>query len=99
MIYAAPDLTSHDRSVLAEIHDMRRTLADVLRSPRRWTGGLRRTMLARAILGSNSIEPFRATSRSLSVIDGASKVGCPKSFLDGQGWPGAIVSGFIGVEK
>ncbi len=58
MIYATPDLTDRDRSVLAEIHDMRRALADVLRTPRRWTGGLRRTMLARAILGSNSIEGY-----------------------------------------
>ncbi|MER5609200.1 MULTISPECIES: Fic family protein [Micromonospora] len=58
MIYATPELSDHDETVLAEVHDMRRTLADVLRSPRRWTGGLRRTMLARAILGSNSIEGY-----------------------------------------
>ncbi|MFG1674012.1 Fic family protein [Micromonospora sp. NPDC049282] len=58
MIYATPELDVHDRTVLAEVHDMRRTLADVLRTPRRWTGGLRRTMLARAILGSNSIEGY-----------------------------------------
>ncbi|MDG4792838.1 Fic family protein [Micromonospora sp. WMMD1082] len=58
MIYATPELTSKDRSVLGEIHEMRRTLADVLRTPRRWTGGLRKTMLARAILGSNSIEGY-----------------------------------------
>ncbi|WP_431973079.1 Fic family protein [Micromonospora haikouensis] len=58
MIYSTPDLSAHDRSVLTEIYHMRRSLADVLRSPRRWTGGLRRTMLARAILGSNSIEGY-----------------------------------------
>ncbi|PGH43762.1 cell filamentation protein Fic [Micromonospora sp. WMMA1996] len=58
MIYATPHLDDHDRSVLAEVHEMRRSLADVLRTPRRWTGGLRRTMLARAILGSNSIEGY-----------------------------------------
>ncbi|MGS2616563.1 Fic family protein [Micromonospora sp. LZ34] len=57
-IYTTPGLTSKDRSVLAEIYQMRSTLADVLRTPRRWTGGLRRTMLARAILGSNSIEGY-----------------------------------------
>ncbi|SBT54170.1 Fic family protein [Micromonospora narathiwatensis] len=58
MIYATADLTDRDRSVLAEVHDMRRSLADVIRTPRRWTGGLRRTLLAKAILGSNSIEGY-----------------------------------------
>lgn len=58
MIYANPPLTSEDREVLAEIHEMRRQLASVLRAPRRWQGGLRRTMLARAIRGSNSIEGY-----------------------------------------
>lgn len=58
MIYASPPLTSEDRAVLAEIHEMRRSLASVLRAPRRWQGGLRRTMLARAIRGSNSIEGY-----------------------------------------
>ncbi len=58
MIYTSPELTSEDRAVLAEIHEMRRQLASVLRTPRRWQGGLRRTMLARAIRGSNSIEGY-----------------------------------------
>jgi Fic family protein len=58
MIYTTPNLTSADVTILAEIHAMRRDLAVVLRTPRRWTGGLRRTMLARAILGSNSIEGY-----------------------------------------
>ncbi|WP_236046153.1 Fic family protein [Paractinoplanes ovalisporus] len=58
MIYDCPPLTSEDRSVLAEVHEMRRQLASVLRAPRRWQGGLRRTMLARAIRGSNSIEGY-----------------------------------------
>ncbi|BCB86949.1 Fic family protein [Phytohabitans suffuscus] len=58
MIYTSPPLTAEDRSVLAEIHEMRRRLAGILRAPRRWQGGLRRTMLARAIRGSNSIEGY-----------------------------------------
>jgi len=58
MIYASPPLTREDQAVLAEIHEMRRQLANVLRAPRRWQGGLRRTMLARAIRGSNSIEGY-----------------------------------------
>lgn len=58
MIYANPPLTREDQMVLTEIHEMRRQLANVLRAPRRWQGGLRRTMLARAIRGSNSIEGY-----------------------------------------
>jgi Fic family protein len=58
MIYASPPLTTEDEDVLGEIHEMRRQLAGLLRAPRRWQGGLRRTMLARAIRGSNSIEGY-----------------------------------------
>jgi Fic family protein len=57
-IYTPPPLTSEDTAVLDEIHAMRQDLAAVLRAPRRWEGGLRRTMLARAIRGSNSIEGY-----------------------------------------
>ncbi|WP_203911978.1 Fic family protein [Rhizocola hellebori] len=58
MIYSEPALASQDRVVLDEVLEMRRELASVLRTPRRWEGGLRRTMLARAIRGSNSIEGY-----------------------------------------
>lgn len=58
MIYVSPAPTAEDRVVLEQIHEMRRQLASVMRAPRRWQGGLRRTMLARAIRGSNSIEGY-----------------------------------------
>jgi Fic family protein len=58
MIYRSPPLTSEDLAVRREILDMRRELANLLRAPRRWQGGLRRTMLARALRGSNSIEGY-----------------------------------------
>lgn len=58
MIYATPALGADDAVVLGEIHEMRRELAALLRAPRRWQGGLRRTTLARAIRGSNSIEGY-----------------------------------------
>jgi Fic family protein len=58
MIFKAPALSGPDLAVLSEIHAMRQELAAVLRAPRRWQGGLRRTMLARAIQGSNSIEGY-----------------------------------------
>src|SRR5262245_63658509 len=58
MIFTTPPSGVDDAAVLREIHEMRRELAVVLRVPRRWKGGLRRTMLARAIRGSNSIEGY-----------------------------------------
>ncbi|GAA3588325.1 Fic family protein [Kribbella ginsengisoli] len=57
-IYSTPDPDSEDQQVLGEIHAFRSDLADVMRVPRRWAGGLRRSMLARAIQGSNSIEGY-----------------------------------------
>ena len=58
MLYAFPDLDLEDSVVLEEIAAMRVELAEHLRVPRRWTGRLRRTALARAIRGSNSIEGY-----------------------------------------
>jgi Fic family protein len=58
MIFRTLELSDDDTTVLAAIHTKRRELANVLRVPRRWQGGLRRAMLARAIQGSNSIEGY-----------------------------------------
>lgn len=58
MLYAFPDLDLEDSVVLEGITEMRAELAEHLRVPRRWTGRLRRTALARAIRGSNSIEGY-----------------------------------------
>lgn len=55
-LFATPELDLDDDRVLADIHRMRADLASVLRAPRRWTGGLRRSAQAQAIRGSNSIE-------------------------------------------
>lgn len=58
MIYEAPALTEEDRAALADLASMRAELATHLRTPRRWVGRLRRTAVARAIRGSNSIEGY-----------------------------------------
>jgi Fic family protein len=57
-IFATPQLDLEDQVVLEQIHALRSSLLDVRRVPRRWDGGLRRSMLARAIQGSNSIEGY-----------------------------------------
>lgn len=57
-VYTVPLLTSEDKAVLREILEMRKCLSRVLRKPKRWEGGLRRSALAKAIQGSNSIEGY-----------------------------------------
>jgi Fic family protein len=57
-IFSTPVPDPEDQEVLQQIHALRSELTDVLRVPRRWAGGLRRSMLARAIQGSNSIEGY-----------------------------------------
>lgn len=55
-LFSTPQLDLQDSVVLEEIHEARRELGSLLRSPRRWNGSLRRNAVARAIRGSNSIE-------------------------------------------
>ena len=57
-LFQTPQLDLEDSLVLDEIHRVRDELSDTLRTPRRWTGKLRRHNEARAIRGSNSIEGY-----------------------------------------
>jgi Fic family protein len=62
MIYAVPALDEIDRDVLQLISTQRERLKVYTQSaPKRWFGSLRRTSMARAIQGSNSIEGYNAT--------------------------------------
>jgi Fic family protein len=87
IIYAAPPLTSEDDAVLGEIHRMRRDLRSVLRTPTRWQGGLRRSALARAIQGSNSIEGYQvAEDDAAAAVDGEQPLSADdETFLEIQG--------------
>ena len=78
--------------VLGEIHQMRRDLRNVLRTPRRWEGGLRRSALARNIRGSNSIEGYEvAEDDAAAAIDGDEPFSADeKTFLEIQGYRQAL---------
>lgn len=52
-----------DASVIEDIGQIRTSLQAVLRAPRRWSGGLRRTAQARAIQGSNTIEGYTVSDQ------------------------------------
>jgi Fic family protein len=91
-LYTAPPLTSEDESVLREIHLMRKDLRFVLRTPRRWEGVLRRSALARAIQGSNSIEGYQvAEDDAAAALDGEEPISADeKTFLEIQGYRQAL---------
>jgi Fic family protein len=58
MLFTTPELSDRDLAVLEEIERYRNRLQYELRNPKRWTGHLRRNLMARAIRGSNSIEGY-----------------------------------------
>lgn len=69
-LFAPPALDLEDEGVINDVHSMRASLSDVLRTPRRWTGGLRRTAQARAIQGSNTIEGYTVSDDdALAAVD------------------------------
>lgn len=61
MIFTVPKLDDDDRRVLTEIDAFREEVRHQVATPRRWTGLLRRSLVARGIQGSNSIEGIQVT--------------------------------------
>jgi Fic family protein len=92
VIYSAPALTTEDEAVLSEIHRMRKELRHVLRTPRRWEGVLRRSALARAIQGSNSIEGYQVDEDdAAAALDGEEPISADEeTFLEIQGYRQAL---------
>jgi Fic family protein len=92
VLYTAPTLTSEDETVLGEIHQMRRELRHVLRTPRRWEGSLRRSALARAIQGSNSIEGYVVSEDdAAAALDGEEPISADEqTFAEIQGYRQAL---------
>lgn len=68
MIYRTPPLSGPDVEALAAIEALRDELRYFLGEPRRWYGTLRRTSLARAVQGSNSIEGYVASIEDVAAI-------------------------------
>lgn len=66
-LFSLPDLDLDDHRAIDGVHRMRREMASLLRVPRRWGGGLRRTMQARAIQGSNSIEGYSVSDQDAAA--------------------------------
>jgi Fic family protein len=58
MLFQTPELDARDLVVIREIDQMRVVLRQDTHVPKKWTGVLRRNLLARAIQGSSSIEGY-----------------------------------------
>ena len=58
MLFHAPQLDPRDLGIIREIDQMRVVLRQDTHAPKKWTGVLRRNLLAKAIQGSNSIEGY-----------------------------------------
>ncbi|KUN98511.1 Fic family protein [Streptomyces caeruleatus] len=76
MLYRTPALASKDREVLESIDKMRHELRhQVLQTPTKWTAGLRKTLTAEAIAGSNTIEGYKVDSVDAEdLLDGELEV-------------------------
>jgi Fic family protein len=61
MLYETPRLAADDLRVLEELDRMREALRFQVATPHRWTGQLRRQLVARGIKGSNSIEGYQVS--------------------------------------
>lgn len=70
MLFSIGSLTVKELEVIGRINQMRDTLRSRLRTPRRWTGLLRRATFARAIQGSNSIEGYNvSTEDAIAAVE------------------------------
>ncbi len=71
MLYSVPDLDRQDERVLTEIDDFRDRLRHLVTEPRRWDRPLRRNLVARAVVGSNTIEGYTVSlSDAESIVAG-----------------------------
>ncbi|MBF8192179.1 Fic family protein [Nonomuraea sp. K274] len=68
MLYGTPKLSDADIRVVEEIEQMRHDLRMHLRPQEQWTKQLRRSLTARAIVGSNTIEGYAASVEDVEAL-------------------------------
>ena len=67
MLFKTPDLTEKDMEVIERIEVVRKTLGVAMGSKKFWTGTLRRMTIAKAIMGSVTIEGYNVTEDDAMV--------------------------------
>jgi Fic family protein len=71
MLFKTPVLDAQEAFVLQRIEEIHRKLNNATRQGGRWTGLLRRTSLAKAIRGSNTIEGYNVTVEdAIAAVEG-----------------------------
>jgi Fic family protein len=93
MIYDPPQLEPVDQLVIGMISHQRERLRGILQgNATRWHGSLRRSMMARAIVGSNSIEGYNATvDEAIAVVDNEAPVdGATETWFAIKGYRDAL---------
>ena len=71
MIFTTPTLINKDIQIIQALSSMHKSIRYMLSSPARWNGTLRRTTLARAIRGSNSIEGYLVSVEdAIAAVEG-----------------------------
>ncbi|XVQ86647.1 Fic family protein [Microbispora siamensis] len=68
MLYGTPPLDDADLRVLEDIDRMRHELRMHIRPQERWTKQLRKSLTARAIVGSNTIEGYAASVEDVEAL-------------------------------
>jgi Fic family protein len=71
-VFRTPKITDAERAALERIEELRRDVRFRTSTPRRWVGGLRRELSARASAASTAIEGFTVSVEdALAVVEGA----------------------------
>ncbi len=71
MIFPTPHILWQEQDVIGKVSSLRKSLSYALRTKRQWSGLLRRTALAEAIRGSNSIEGYVVTvDDAIAAVEG-----------------------------
>jgi Fic family protein len=75
-IFETPEPKEEELEVVARIERMRTSLGHWVREPRRWTGLVRKLLVARAIRGSNSIEGIHVSLEdALAIVEDEETLG------------------------
>jgi Fic family protein len=92
MIFEAPSLLDRELEAIARIEELRRQLKWRVAEPRRWYGGLRRLVFARAVQASNSIEGYNASVDDVLAVveDEAALDAASETVLAIQGYRDAM---------
>lgn len=91
MIFSAPIIREDELQAIAKIDEIRRSLGYALQSPGRWTGVLRRNLIAGAIQGSNSIEGYTVSLEDAIAVVEEEEVAAPVETLQAvQGYRAAL---------